>query len=70
MTKTLEMGFRNEQGGSVTLRLLDPKPDLTMAQVRAVMQKIITKNIFATSGGDLTQVASIQVRSVDVQDLA
>jgi len=70
MSKTLEMVFRNENGRTVTLRLPDPKDTLTMAQVRAVMQKIITKNVFSSSGGDLTQIADIRVRSRDVSDLA
>ena len=70
MSKTLEMTFRNEMGSPVTLSLASPKADLTLAGVQAAMQKIITKNIFTTTGGDLTQIVEAQIREVNVTTLA
>ncbi len=53
MAKKLSMSFRNTSGKTVTLSLADPRPDLTAADVTTVMDAIIAKNVFSTSGGDL-----------------
>jgi hypothetical protein len=69
MKKTLEMTFRSAAGKEVVLSLPDPKPSLTLAEVNAVMQTIITKNIFATKSGDLVQTVDAKIRVLDVTDL-
>ena len=70
MTKVLEMHFRNETGKEVTILVNNPKDDLTAVAVTAVMQNIITKNLFSTTSGDLVQIVSAQLRSTDVAELA
>ncbi|WP_378950693.1 DUF2922 domain-containing protein [Pelosinus sp. sgz500959] len=70
MVKTLEMEFRNETGKSVVLRMLEPKDDITLAEVHAVMQNIIAKNIFSTTSGDLVQVVEARILSNDSLVLA
>ena len=70
MTKVLEMHFRNETGKEVTILVNNPKDGLTAVAVTAVMQNIITKNIFSTTSGDLVQIVSAQLRSTDVTELA
>lgn len=70
MVKTLEMVFRNESGKEVVLSMLEPKDDLTLAEVNTVMQDIISKNIFNTTTGDLVQVIEARIRSKDVAVLA
>ena len=65
MAKTLEMEFRNESGKSVVLRVLEPKDTITLAEVTAVMQTIITKNIFGTTSGELAQVVEARILSND-----
>ena len=70
MTKVLEMHFRNETGKEVTILVNNPKDGLTAAAVTAVMQNIITKNLFGTTSGDLVQIVSAQLRSTDVAELA
>ena len=70
MKKVLEMHFRNETGKEVTILVNDPKATLTAAAVTAVMENIITKNIFSTASGDLVQIVSAQLRSTDVAELA
>lgn len=65
MTKTLEMVFRNASGKEVTLSLADPKEDLTKAQVDAVMQEIISRNIFTSKTGELTQSVEARIRTRD-----
>ena len=70
MVKTLEMVFRNEGGKTVTLSILEPNDNLTMAEVSTVMQEIISKNVFSTVGGDLVQVVEARIRSNDMAILA
>lgn len=65
MTKTLEMVFRNSSGKEVTMSLADPKEDLTKAQVDAVMQEIISRNIFTSKTGELTQSVEARIRTRD-----
>lgn len=66
MTKTLEMTFRDTMGKNVMINIQNPKDGLTLAEVDAVMQDIITKNIFATTNGDLVDVMEAKIRVVDV----
>lgn len=70
MVKTLELVFRNQSGKEVTINLADPRDDVTQAQAKAVMQDILTKNIFSTKGGDLTQIVDARVRTRDAVSLA
>jgi len=70
MVKTLEMVFRNESGKEVVLSILEPKDDLTLAQVNTVMQDIINKNVFSTKTGDLVQIVEARIRSNDMAVLA
>ena len=70
MVKTLEMVFRNESGKSVTVSLLEPKDNLTLAEVNTVMQDVISKNIFSTTTGDLVQIIEARIRSNDMAVLA
>ena len=70
MTKTLEMVFRSAAGKEVTLSLSDPKEDLTLSQVKAVMQDVVTRNIFQVDGADLKDVVTARIRSRDTVNLA
>jgi hypothetical protein len=65
MAKSLEMVFRNESGKEVALSLADPKSDLTLAQVKAVMQHIVDKRIFGSKSGDLVQIVEARISSKD-----
>ncbi len=70
MTKTLEMIFKDSAGKNVMINIPNPKEGLTLAQVDAVMQDIVTKNIFATTSGNLVDVVEAKIRVVDVTVLA
>lgn len=63
--KRLDMRFRNQAGRLVTLRVDDPKDDLTAAEVQAAMQVIINANIFTSSGGDLVDIDSARIVQTD-----
>jgi len=67
--KVLRMTFDNALGKAVTITLPSPKADLTAAQVEAIMDQIITKNIFLTSGGDLVSKRDIKIVDTTTEDL-
>lgn len=70
MAKTLEMVFRNAGGKEVTLSLADPREDLTLAEVKTVMENIITKQIFSSKTGDFAQIVEARISSKDAVVLA
>lgn len=61
MSKRLLMTFITAQGGQTSLTLDAPKDDLTEAEVRTVMENIISNNIFNSTKGDLTGVKAAEV---------
>ena len=62
-TQVLRMVFLNAASKQVNLSVNSPKDTLTAAEVQAVMDDIIAKNIFSSAGGDLT--AKVSARIVD-----
>ncbi len=70
MAKTLELVFRNQGGKQVTIRLAEPKDELTAAAVQAVMQDMVAKNVFTTSGGDLQDIVESRISTRDSVVLA
>ncbi len=49
----LLMTFMTQFGRKVSLFVTDPREDVTEAEIKAVMDLIIEKNIFAPSGEDI-----------------
>lgn len=70
MTKKLSMVFKTDEGKEVAIALPDPKDDLTKAQVVAVMDQIIAKEIFISTKGKLTTVVDAIIKSTDEVSLA
>jgi hypothetical protein len=70
MSETLQMVFRNVEGRMTTISVTDPAPDITALDVEAVMDSILTRNVFQTSGGDIESKVKAQIvsRTVDVLD--
>lgn len=69
MTKTLELIFVNVVGDKVTLRVTNPRDNLQEAEVRTVMDTVVAKNVFTSSGGSLTGVAGARLVTRDVSEL-
>ncbi len=61
MAKTLQMVFQNEAGKNVNLSIANIKETLAAADVKTVMQKIIEKNIFNSTGGELKVIAGASI---------
>lgn len=69
MTRTLQMVFLNEEGRNVTLSVPDARNDLQPAEVETVMTNILQRNIFITSGGEISGLNKAQIVSRDVETL-
>jgi hypothetical protein len=67
--KVLRMTFNNASGTAVTITLPDPKASLTAVQIEAVMDQIITKNIFLTTGGELISKRDVKIVDTTTDDL-
>lgn len=59
--EVLQLAFINEEGKAITFRIADPKEDLTAEQILGVMQTVIDKGVFTSSGGDLVAASSAKV---------
>lgn len=70
MSKTLELIFVNATGSKVTLRVAEPKDNLPEADVRAVMDQIVAKDIFTSTGGSLVSAAGARIVSREVAEIA
>lgn len=66
--KSLIMNFINEQGKKAALRVDCVRDDLTQVQISDLMNTIITRNIFKTSGGDIKTRDSAQLTETNVTD--
>lgn len=70
MDKTLQMVFQNQVGKNVSINIAQVKDDLTDEEVKSLMELIISKNIFESSGGDLITIMSASVVARDVEELS
>ncbi|MBU2699136.1 hypothetical protein Ga0466249_000215 [Sporomusaceae bacterium BoRhaA] len=70
MAKTLQMIFRDEAGKRVTLNLAEPRDNLTMAEVKTVMQDIVAKNIFSSKSGSLVQSVDAKIMDHEATSLS
>ena len=68
--KQLELLFQNSAGKDVVFSVISPKDNLTKAQAEALANTIISKNIFATTGGELKTYTGARIRVLDVATLA
>jgi len=69
MAKTLYMRFRNADGGLFTLSLPNPKDGLTDAEVNALMDQVISADLFNTSGGSLVSKDSAYIEDTTVTNI-
>lgn len=69
MDKTLQMVFLNNAGKNVSINISDIKDNITSAEIKTMMELIITKNILSSTGGDLKSAMSASIVSKDVEVL-
>lgn len=68
--KSLMMSFMNEQGKKVSIKVDGVKDGVTQAEISSVMDTIMAKNIFETTGGDLKIKDSAQIVEKTVEKIA
>jgi len=61
MDYSLTMTFINTSGDKVNLSISGVKPDITEAQVGALMDTIIAKDVFLSNGGALASKYGAQL---------
>lgn len=69
MVKTLQMVFQNQIGKNISISMGDVKDSITSEEIKNLMQLIIAKNIFESTGGDLTTIMSADIVTRDVQEI-
>lgn len=71
MTKKLNMIFKTTENKNATLTLADPKDGITRAEVLALMNQIVAKDIFLTSKQiHLASVSDVTIRTTEETTLA
>ena len=65
-TVILDMPFHNTLGKSVTLTVENPRAGLSLVEVAAVMNDIVTRNIFTSTGGDFTEIGAPFTRTTEI----
>ncbi|HZK24277.1 MAG TPA: DUF2922 domain-containing protein [Oscillospiraceae bacterium] len=70
MDTTLQLIFRNEDGRLFTISIPNPRADLTEAEITTVMDLVLSKNLFQSTGGALVQKVRARLVSRDSEDLA
>jgi len=68
MSKTLQMVFQNQLGKNISISIPEVREDVTEGEIKTLMNLIIAKNIFESTGGDLASVMSASLISRDVQE--
>lgn len=69
MASRLEMIFVNAAGRRSTISVDNVRSDITEAEVQGAMDIIVEKNIFTTSGGDITGIYSARIVSTDITEV-
>ncbi|MCO5387319.1 DUF2922 domain-containing protein [Desulfosporosinus sp.] len=67
--KVIRLTFTTVAGKTFSIALPNPRADLTKAEAEAVMDTIISKNIFITTGGELVGKRDIRVIDTSTNDL-
>jgi hypothetical protein len=70
LKKTLRLVFANQTGNTVSINVPDPKDGLTGAQAKTLMDTIVAKNIFDSTGGNLVTVKAAAITVSQTDDLA
>lgn len=70
MVKTLQMVFQNQVGKNVSISIGEVKDGITAEEIKNLMQLIVAKNIFESTGGDLTTIMSADIVTRDIQEMS
>ncbi|MEL1135910.1 DUF2922 domain-containing protein [Desulfitobacterium sp. THU1] len=68
-TKVLRLTFTTSGGKNLTITVANPKEGLTKSEIEVVMDTILAKNIFLTSGGELSSKRDARIVGTSTDDL-
>ncbi len=68
-TTVLRMIFTDEEGRNRAINVQDPDPAITSSEVETVMDSVISKNVFSTTGGDLVGKVKAEIVEREVTSL-
>lgn len=64
----LLMTFITQFGRTVSLFVTDPREDITEAEIKAVMDLIVEKNIFAPNGEDIVAAKEAKIVQTETKE--
>jgi hypothetical protein len=64
------MVFQNQAGKNVSISIPEIREDAAPAEIKTLMELIVSKNIFESIGGDLVGIMEANIISRDVQEIA
>lgn len=67
--RILVIGFKNELGKRVNLTIREVRDDLTNTEVNDLMDLIIEKDVFITSGGALSEKVKAEVITKEITEM-
>lgn len=67
--KIIRLTFSTVTGKTFSITLPNPRTNLSKAEAEAVMDTVIAKNIFITTGGELVGKRDIRVIDTSTNDL-
>ena len=66
MEKILELVFKNEDGDTKVVTVVDPREDVTAEEANEAMEIILAADVIETSGGKLTEIVEARHRITQV----
>ena len=64
-TKRLVMTFKTDGDKKVSLVVDDPRDDISESEIKAAMDLVVAKNIFAPNGADIASIVEAKVVVTD-----
>ena len=68
-TSVLRMVFLDATDKSRAINVQDPDPEITSMEVEAVMDSVISRNVFDTAGGNLVSKVKAEIVEREVTTL-
>ena len=65
ITRRLLLSFKCNNDKKVSLSVEDPRDDVTEAEIKSVMDLIVSKNIFTPNGSELVEAVDAKVVVTD-----
>lgn len=68
LVRTLELRFLNEADRTVTVRVAEPREDVTAGEIETAMDAIVDANVFISAGGELMGIAGARLVAREITE--